>query len=132
MSKFRGHKYVWTAPYTAVSHQWSFIGPLGGISFSASIMPEDSPHFMGPSCGLEFHHSSRAAHVTGAIRTDAPSHSPCWLLGEPCWHDGTSLYATEHVWPYVEHLLKIGDHQAIFRHLEHEYVRHFERVDDTD
>lgn len=127
MSEFRNHKYEWSQPFTSTSHQWSFRGPLGGVSFSASLMPADSPYNSGPSCGLEFHHSARAAHINGAVTSEAPSHAPCWLLGEPCWHDGTSLYASEHCWPYIESYLRTGDHPAIFRFLEGEYRRHFQR-----
>jgi hypothetical protein len=125
--KFRNHKYEWSKPYSATRHQWSLIGPIGGVSFSASIM--DKTDFPDPTCGLEFHHSQRAGEIY-SISQEAPHHSPCWLLGEPCWHDGTSLYASETVWPMVEVYLRTGDHDQIFKVLEWEYCRHFERQSD--
>ena len=125
MSKFRNHKYEWSHPFSSTRHQWSFRGPVGGVSFSVSIMDDDE-RFPEPTCGLEFHHSSRAEAGAYLIDGNAPHHSPCWLLGEPCWHDGTSLYAGESVWPRVEGLLRTGNHTAIFSILEGEYVRHFE------
>lgn len=131
IGRFRDHKYQWTHPFSSTRHQWSLVGPVGGISFHVSIM-DDAQQFPDPTCGLEFHHSSRAE--AGAYLRDgqAPHHAPCWLLGEPCWHDGTSLYASEGVWPRVEWLLARGDHLAIFAILESEYTRHFEAVEEAE
>src|SRR3546814_5446238 len=44
----------------------------------------------------------------------------CWLIGGRCWHDGTSLYATDTLWPMIEAMLRTGDHETIFRVLEQE------------
>ena len=30
-----------------------------------------------------------------------PSHADCWLIGGHCWHDGTSLYFSEHIAPFL-------------------------------
>lgn len=126
IGRFRNHEYKWSHPYNNTRHQWSLLGPVGGVSFHVNIM-DDRERFSEPTCGLEFHHSSRAEGHDYLIDGQAPHHSPCWLLGEPCWHDGTSLYASEGVWPRVEPLLSRGDHLAIFDILEREYSRHFEQ-----
>jgi len=42
------------------------------------------------------------------------------VLFRSCWHDGTSLYATEHLWPIIEAYLRSGEHERIFLFLEHE------------
>lgn len=118
--KFRDHKYTWRRSFSAVEHQWSFRGPLGGIHFTATIMDE-AEKYGGPSCGLEFHH---AFDPSGG--QEAPHHSPCWLLGGPCWHDGTSLYANEALWPRIVRMLEQGDHLSIFKYLENIYCDHFE------
>jgi len=34
----------------------------------------------------------------------APDHPDCVVLGGPCWHDGTSLWAHEHWIPLYEAL----------------------------
>jgi hypothetical protein len=122
MSKFAGHKYQWTMPFTSVRHHWELRGPRGGIHFHVSIQ-NDSKY--DPSCGLEFHH---CFDPTGG--KTAPHHVNCPVTGGQCWHDGTSLYASEYVWPLVEHYLRDGDHPAVFRILEREYEKHFERGDD--
>lgn len=115
--KFKHHKYTWRKPFSSPYHSWELVGPNGAIHFHVSMTPGYEP-----SCGLEYHHLSGDG---------APNHIDCPLTGGRCWHDGTSLYAGEYVWPQVEASLKIGDHETIFRTLEYEYNRHFEgAVDD--
>lgn len=113
--KYRLHKYVWSKSVVTVQHDWSFIGPLGGLNLHASISD------YGTACGLEFHRSRSCWHQP----PEAPSHTRCWLTDEPCWHEGTSLYATENIWPMVEPLLRDGNHEAIFLILEREADQHF-------
>lgn len=116
MAKFRHQKYTYSKPFMSPAHRWEVVGPDGGIHFHVSITPGYEP-----SCGLEFHHAARAK-----FRCDeAPDHTNCPLIGEPCWHDGTSLYASESIWPMVEPMLRGGDHEAVFRLLEREYEKHF-------
>ena len=59
------------------------------------------------------------------MRDDAPSHLSCWLLKGNCWHDGTSLYAIETLWPMIKPLLAASDHEQIFRTLETEADERF-------
>jgi hypothetical protein len=121
--KYRHHKYVWSKPYGSVNHDWSFVGPLGAINFHVSITEGYSP-----SCGLEFHHTPLAQYRPD----DAPDHINCPLTGGPCWHDGTSLYASETVWPAVKASLANGNHGAIFTYLEGEADRHFAKLKERD
>lgn len=119
MARFRHHKYTYSNLFGSPHHHWELVGPDGGIHFHVSLTKG-----YDPSCGLEFHHAARARYRCD----DAPDHVKCPLIGEPCWHDGTSLYASETVWPSIEPMLRSGDHETIFRHLEYEYDRHFKRV----
>jgi hypothetical protein len=119
MAKFRHHKYTWNNPFGSPRHHWELVGPDGGIHFHVSLTKGYEP-----SCGLEYHHAARARYRP----SDAPDHTNCPLIGEPCWHDGTSLYASETIWPIVEAMLKSGDHEAIFRVLEGEYESHFRHL----
>jgi hypothetical protein len=118
--RFTDHKYEWSKPFSSVRHNWSLRGPRGGINFHASITDNGD---YDPSCGLEFH---RDFDPTNGHQ--AAHHKNCWLTGGKCWHEGTSLYASEHVWPYVKHCLRTGDHEAIFRFLEGEYNNHFAQL----
>lgn len=119
MSRFRHHKYTYSNPFGSPRHHWELVGPEGGIHFHVSLTKG-----YDPSCGLEFHHAARANYDTSR----APDHIKCPLIGEPCWHGGTSLYASETIWPMVEPILRGGDHEAAFRILEHEYNTHFTRL----
>ena len=116
MPKFNNHKYTWEKPFGSVCHMWQLVGPEGAIHFTANITEG-----YGPSCGLETHRR------VPECRDEAPSHINCWLLGGACWHDGTSLYATDHLWPVIESYLRSQDHETIFRTLEHEYNERFGR-----
>lgn len=73
------------------SHTWTLIGDRGGIHVDAW---ESSSNFrddrwMG---GIEAH------APTGDGK---PSHEHCWLIGKPCWHDGSSLQFSEQIAPYL-------------------------------
>lgn len=119
--RFRHHKYTWSKPFLSVRHNWEVVGPDGAVHFHVSMTEK-----YAPSCGLEFHHTREAwRRLYG--RKEAAHHRECSVLGEPCWHDGTSLYASERIWPLVQPLLRHGEHEEVFRILEHEYDSHFER-----
>ena len=113
MAKFNGHKYTWQKPFGSVRHQWELRTVDGGISFHASIMDNDRNP---PACGLEF-------HSIYPRNDEAPHHIDCPVTGGRCWHDGTSLYASETLWPMIADYLKRGDHDKIFSILEHESDR---------
>lgn len=117
--KYRHHKYTWQNPFTAVSHRWEFVGPLGAVHFHVSVMKDSE---FGPTAGLEFHHTGACNYRPGT----APDHIDCPLTGGPCWHDGTSLYAIETLWPIISAYLRSGEHRAIFDLLEREADQHFE------
>lgn len=120
MARFRHQKYTYTNPYGSPYHTWEIVGPMGGVHFRV-VMTSG----YGPSCGLEFHHSARTRYRCD----EAPDHITCPVIGEPCWHDGTSLYASETIWPMVEPMLKHGDHERVFRLLEEEYDRRFSKFE---
>jgi threonine dehydratase len=107
---FKHHKYTLVRPFDSTHHNWELVCARGAVHFHASIFKGDV------SAGLEFH------HLTG---DGAPDHVHCPLTGGRCWHDGTSLYASETLWPMIEPALSVGDHDAIFRLLEGEAEEHF-------
>jgi hypothetical protein len=111
MKRYRHHRYEYSKPFMSPRHSWELIGPRGGIHFHVSLTPG-----YDPSCGLEIHY----ARGFQPNKDEPPSQCPCWLLKEPCWHDGTSLYASEQLWPMIEPYLKRGDHDQVFAILERE------------
>ena len=105
--KYTGHTYKWTKMFDSVHHHWELRSAHGGIHFHASVFKGN------PVCGLEFH----SIYPRGE---DAPDHIDCPVTGGRCWHEGTSLYAMETLWPMIEPYLKHGEHEQIFSILEHE------------
>jgi len=88
-------------------HTWSVVGPAGGVHIWACPMPEGfnyGERFYG---GVEVH----SRHGEGE-----PHHKNCWLIGGPCWHDGSSLYFSENIEP----ILRNSD--AEFPSSVHEYI----------
>lgn len=116
MSKYAGHKYTWSKPFGSVHHHWELRSANGGVHFHVGIVEG-----YGPSCGLEFH-SVKPLHGESA-----PDHIDCPVTGGRCWHDGTSLYAQDILWPIIESYLRTGDHGKIFEILEREDAKYFAR-----
>jgi hypothetical protein len=115
MSRYRHHKYTYTK-FFSPRHSWELVGPKGGVHFHVTMVEG-----YGTSCGLEIHYYAAPDYM----KDDAPSQMPCWLLHAPCWHNGTSLYAEETLWPMIKPLLANGDHEKIFQFLEQEADNRF-------
>lgn len=105
------NKYIWSKPFGAVKHWWEVVGSNGSIHFHATIHEE-----YGDSCGLEIHYWQPPEYM----KDKPPSHLNCPLTGGRCWHDGTSLYAKDHLWPIVSAFLRSSDHEAVFDLLKKE------------
>lgn len=101
-------------------HHYQVVGRDGAVHFhvSENMRPlmEGLPRFSG---GLEAHHRSCPPY-----RNDPPDHKNCEVLGGNCWHDGTSLYASEVLIPRWER--DFPDHDAVFVWLTGEYVQRFD------
>ena len=126
MRKFRHHKYTWVRPFDTTCHRWELVGPRGALHLSVQIYEKGADR--EPACGLEFHYWEPPEHA----KDSAPDHVHCALTGGRCWHDGTSLYARETIWPMIEYLVRIGDHATIFCILERELVRVQPALADVD
>ena len=94
-----------------VHHTWALIGDVGAIHIWGNRTAwESRPEWIG---GIECHYSAAPEYMD----PDKPSHDHCWLLGKPCWHDGSSLQFSEGVAPYLP-----NDDTLERRH--HEMVTH--------
>lgn len=129
MFKYRHHKYTWARRGDWIVHRWELVGPHGAMHFSAQVHDATNPtsERYETSCGLETHY----AKAPDYMRDQAPSQVDCPLTGGWCWHDGTSLYASETLWPEFSQYLQSGNHDAIFRTLEYEATRRFADAWDT-
>jgi hypothetical protein len=80
---------------TMTEYLWSLRGERGGIHVNA--WPSSTPSFGCEwSGGIEGHSPVPREYDRGT-----PSHEHCWLLGGPCWHDGSSLQFSEQIAPYL-------------------------------
>lgn len=115
-------KYTYEKPFGDPKHVWTVIGRHGAIHFHVSDMGEDRSRQYGTdrySGGLECHYRMPPDYMGN----QAPSQDTCWLLGQPCWHDGTSLYASERVIPFW--ICAPHDHERMFQFLIGEYEGRF-------
>jgi hypothetical protein len=75
---------------------WAVVGPAGGVHIWAMPTPESrSAVFPGKFYGgVEVHYRTEPG--------PGYSHNKdCWLLGGPCYHDGSSLYFSERIEPMM-------------------------------
>jgi len=83
-------KYEVTWSASGPVHVWSLAGFHGGVHLHIHgyrTSPDEEYRWSG---GVEAHRKSPPDY------SEPPSHADCWLTGGLCWHDGTSLWATEH------------------------------------
>lgn len=123
--KYNHHKYTWMPRWKSVYHNWEFVGPFGGVNFHVSLL--DGARNEHGQAGIEFHHTARCG-----LDARAPDHINCPLVGGNCWHDGSSLFAAETLWPRYMQSLEHGDHAAIFRDLERVADQHFAEYETAD
>ncbi len=94
------HRYKYTfTPDHYPAHSYSIVCREGAIEFNVTEYgkrDDGLPEFSG---GLEIHYREPPDYMAKR----APSHDKCHLIGQPCWHDGTSLYASEVLIPRWEH-----------------------------
>jgi len=119
--KFR-NEYKYCTPFGSPKHIWTCVGRHGAVHLHISDLGDDyaKKGHERFSAGLEFHHR-KPPHY---LKDDAPSQDWCWLIGAPCWHDGTSLYAHETLVPFWT--IAPHDHERMLARLESEYKDRFE------
>lgn len=118
--RFAHHQYKMTPRFGSHHHDWVVHCEQGAVNFHVSIVDDGSYE---PSCGMEFH--SRTS--TGG----PPSHVDCGVIKGPCWHDGTSMYASR-LWEDLglRQAFEAGNHDAILQRLELEAFNHWSKDDE--
>jgi hypothetical protein len=114
-------KYELTIRFGDKCHIWSVVGAAGGLHLHITEPKEDSQR--RPHGGFEIHRRKPYGDSH-----DAPTHKDCWLVGGPCWHDGSSLWADEYWIPRWKN--DPQDHDGMFERLRVEYANQFMRTDD--
>lgn len=90
-------------------HQWQLNGPRGGIHVDAWFTGRSD--YTGRSWigGIEGHSPIPQSDYDEQKGED---HAHCWLIGGPCWHDGSSLQFSEEIAPYLPIEDRVmGEHQ---------------------
>jgi len=92
--KFR-NKYTYEIQFGKPLHMWTSVTQLGGMHLHIRDGGENAKYerYTG---GIEMHYRSPPAYKEG----EPPSHDDCFLLHQPCWHDGSSLQASEFWIPF--------------------------------
>lgn len=86
----------------------------GGNAIHVSARTSEWNHRFEWSGGIECHWSVAPEWV----KESEPHHEHCWILGGPCWHDGSSLYFSDNIAPMLPDL------PAPMEQLHHDYVLH--------
>lgn len=111
-------------------HEWSLADESGGIHISAVLSEYQGwKEWMG---GAETHYANPPDYMSDK----KPSHEHCWLLGKPCWHDGSSLYFSENIAPALPapcsdhpHAMTEWHHADVVRELR--YLHRLRFVDEA-
>jgi hypothetical protein len=79
------------------THMWTLSNADGAVHIHGWMheSPSYGREWLG---GIEIHSPKQ---LYGSEPAD-PTQKHCWLLDGPCWHDGSSLYFSEHLAPLLE------------------------------
>lgn len=121
-------KYEFSAGHGYPRHVWTCVGRHGAVHFHVTDMGDEweKQGHERYSGGLEVHYRSPPDYMAD----NAPSQDKCWLLGCPCWHDGTSLYASETLVPMWR--VAPDDHKRMFEIMVREYESQFAKLSTSD
>lgn len=92
--QYRFSTYTRENGETSERHDWCLTSSRGGITIWAEPTRDDSfgDRWFG---GVECHWASPPDY----FRDTPPHRDHCWLIGKPCWHDGSSLFFSERIEP---------------------------------
>jgi hypothetical protein len=110
----RKHSVVFTPDGSVATFNWIVVGEKGAIHFHIGADTYINRQYSSWSAGLECHYRNPPDYM----KEKPCSQKKCWILNAPCWHDGGSLYAEEHVLPILQ---RCGV-DALYLFLEGEYV----------
>lgn len=120
-------KYEFTLRFGKPFHLWSLLGARGGLHLHITDNGEEHAREYGERYhgGIEIHYRTPPDYM----QDTPPTSDECWLLHAPCWHDGSSLQASERwipMWLTNQH-----DHEYMFRMLAVDADHHF-RLEEQD
>ena len=94
------------------AHVWQLVCRRGAVHFHATEYDERTRQHTKEkfSGGVEFHYLEAFA----PDREERPYHQHCEILKQPCWHDGSSMMATDTFIPLIEHGVDSSVHSSVF------------------
>jgi hypothetical protein len=116
-------RYEATYSFGSWLHRYIVVVRQGAIDFHVTEYDPRKFNDQGPSGGLEIHHRSPPYYMAD----EPPTHDKCAIIGQPCWHDGTSLYASELLIPRWE---VNRDAPSVFAWLVNEAVQRFSETEE--
>lgn len=94
-----------------LEHIWVLANEAGGIHVNAWASDPQwcDGRWIG---GIEVHWPTTPEWAAA----EKPHHEHCWVLGKPCWHDGSSLQFSEQIAPVLTqhtNIMDESDHSAV-------------------
>lgn len=107
---------------------FALVGEPGGVHFwaqrSSAIIAGIGDEYYG---GIESHKRTKPDWSDN----EKPDNEDCWLLKGPCWHDGSSLQASEYYIPLWKLCRERNDYEPLWAALMTCYRRHFMEPNDA-
>ncbi len=117
-------EYIYRERITRLGYEriWTTLGAAGATHLHIEDYPADYVAKYGEKYfgGIEIHYRE-APHY---MKNDAPSQDTCWILKAPCWHDGSSLQASEKWIPLWQ--VDPNNHDRMFKALADDYSMRFD------
>jgi hypothetical protein len=100
--------YEWReAAWGTIYHSWFLVGPQGAVHVHIA----QSDKFEGGG-GIECHWNEYRPEFARA-----PDHLECQVTKRPCWHDGSSMFVSDHIMPMLNiKRITADDHGIVFGH----------------
>lgn len=111
--------HVYCAP-DSMHFRFGVVGEHGAVELQFRVLTGDAIHELLDrvgAAGLEKHSRTPFEYSDKS----KPDHADCWLIGGPCWHDGTSLWASEYWMPNFQ---RLGT-EWLWPRLEQQYADEF-------
>lgn len=117
-------EYRYSRQFDRQVHRWIIAGARGALELCFRELNDG--YFTG---GIEQHWRSPPSHMVDR----PPSHSFCAVIWQPCWHDGSSLCATELWLPRWENIRGApGEHDQMFFLLRKQYEEWFQPKEEEE
>lgn len=102
--------------------RWAIIGDAGAVEFQGiahcvGMNDRDAYNLSFKPYGIEYHFRTPPEYSAGK----PADHENCWLIGGPCWHDGSSMAADD----LTSHTICCNRFASIWSWLEQRYTEMF-------